>query len=94
MSPPGAHRRPGGTGRRADDLHGGGIAPQRSALVLDLAAIDAASEGDRIYFEQHPDERERVRLAVPGEMGSSVAWVQVVQVARGIRVRMAWMVNR
>lgn len=57
--------------------------------VVDLAAEERAAEADRRYFEEHPDETERVRLAMPGELVGS-AWVHVIQIKPGVRARRPW----
>lgn len=61
------------------------------------AASDAASERDRLYFEKHPDAKSYVRRRYPGELGpgeddmplEKYPWVEVVQIAPGIRARLA-----
>ena len=92
MSPPDAPRPPAGTGGRADHP-ARKITPDgtpRTCAAVDLEAQDAAAEADRIYFEAHPDERERIRLAMPGEWCDCVGWVRVVNLGPGVRARLAW----
>lgn len=57
---------------------------------LDLRTEHDASAADAAYFVAHPAENERVRLAVPGELGATAAWIRVVQLAPGVRVRAPW----
>lgn len=92
-TPPDAPRPPGDCGGRAGDHHEGEIHSHCTSPTcrgVDLAAQDRAQELDRQYFEAHPYEDERVRLALAGEFGQAVTWVQVVQVAPGVRARTPW----
>jgi hypothetical protein len=58
-------------------------------------AIERASELDRLYFENNPDETEYIREIIPGEFGSHVftpeagepKHVRVAQLAPGVRTR-------
>lgn len=89
MSPPDAPRPPGGTGGRDSDRPARLIPLDRTPYGID-AAQDAASDADRRYFERHPDETEYIRLAVPGELPIDLAWVRVVQLSPGVRIRQPW----
>lgn len=60
---------------------------------IDLEVEDAAMIDDRNYFAEHPGEHERVRLAHPGELGGSAAWIRVVKIAPGVRARLPWIVG-
>ena len=55
------------------------------------AALERASEGDRIWFELHPGEDERHRLPVDGEFWpqklARVDLVVVFQIQPGFRMR-------
>jgi hypothetical protein len=59
-----------------------------------VSAVGRASERDRRWFEKHPGAGRYVRRRYPGEMGSAedlcsldkFPWVEVVQIAPGIRV--------
>ncbi len=60
----------------------------------DPRAGEEASAIDRIYFEEHPDETEYVREALPKEFPPSipphddaVRMVKVTQIAPGARIR-------
>lgn len=54
-------------------------------------AIFEACDGDRVYFERHPEVRQRWRAAVCGEfwpvMVVPETFVEVTQVVPGVRVR-------
>jgi len=56
-----------------------------------LKIIDGASEQDRLYFEQYPEEREYYRDYVPGEFWPETCpantVVLVTQLAEGVRTR-------
>ncbi len=57
------------------------------------SAIDRASEADRLYFEAHPGCNRYLRPRQPGEFGpdddEAPPWVEVTQLAPGVRVRKA-----
>lgn len=62
--------------------------------MTDATPLDQASELDRLYFEQHPDENVYIRARFPGEWGPyedeiSGAHTQVTQIEPGVRVRRA-----
>jgi len=57
---------------------------------IDHDVEDFASEQDRIWFEEHPEERQLIRTAYEGEMGGAAVMVRVVQLAPGIRSRESW----
>ena len=67
---------------------------------VDEAAMDRASEADRIWFEQHPRRQHRVRPYVPGELpvhgiaGDGRWCVAVRNVRPGMRVRLPIYVGR
>ena len=50
--------------------------------------VGVASEDDRVWFEQHPGAKERIRPPFSSEGGGSGVAILVVQVAPGFRVRM------
>ena len=55
-----------------------------------LKGAEAASEDDRIWFEQHPGAKERIRPAYPHEIalsGGASTKVRVVQIQPGVRAR-------
>lgn len=54
--------------------------------------IDAVSEADRLYFEQHPDETVYYRRIVPGEFADVpvAGLVEVTRIAPGVRARKVW----
>lgn len=54
------------------------------------APHELAAEADRIYFERHPDETERIRAAFCGEFCACVFWVRVTEIEPGVRLREAW----
>lgn len=62
------------------------LAPDREGKI-----IDHACESDRIYFETHPEKRERLRLSIPGEFWPleypDNTWVRVYFVEPGLRIR-------
>jgi hypothetical protein len=53
--------------------------------------IDKVCDSDRLYFEEHPEVSERLRLAVPGEFWPYIypddCWVRVIFLAPGVRKR-------
>lgn len=64
---------------------------------MNAFAVDRASEYDRLWFEKHPGADKRVRRRRAGELGpvedempmDVYPWVEVVQIAPGIRARLA-----
>ena len=63
--------------------------------MMDLVAVDRASECDRLWFEKHPGVECHVRRRYPGELGPAeddypaheYPWVEVVQIRPGLRLR-------
>ena len=61
---------------------------------VDEAAMDRASEEDRVFFEQHPGRQHRVRPFVPGELpvhgvhGDGIWIIAVRNVRPGVRARL------
>jgi hypothetical protein len=55
----------------------------------DLSGLEETSEGDRIWFEEHPDRNFRLREATAHEksVGTHRDQVLVYQVEPGVRVR-------
>jgi hypothetical protein len=50
-----------------------------------------AVEDDRVWFEQHPEETERIRVPFPNELDGidpNCSLLRVVQIAPGRRMRM------
>ena len=103
MSPPDACRPPSeDEGQARNEIDGGVTIDQNDITGWNVShevlarygiepdAVDQASDDDRAYFDGHPDETERVRLALPGEFGPYVAWVQVRQIRPGVRTRAPW----
>ena len=59
--------------------------------AIHAKAVDLASEGDRIWFEQNPDRQHRLRDVIPLENDGPiwVIWkVLVTQIKIGTRFRM------
>jgi hypothetical protein len=60
-------------------------------ILPDPQSTEYASEMDRLWFEQHPGEDERVRPPFPQEWciaGTVCTAVHVVQLRPGVRARM------
>lgn len=62
-----------------------------------VAAVEAASEADRLWFKRHPDRAHRLRRVYPGELthvvgerGTSAIMICVKQVAVGCRVKVGF----
>jgi len=58
--------------------------------ALDIAAVDRASEHDRLWFEKHPGTSERTRPLIPGEfegIEDEAGHVDVLCVRPGVRAR-------
>jgi hypothetical protein len=64
---------------------------------VSLSPLDAASEGDRVWFEEHPDASSYLRPRCPGEFipemedkvpPGDFPWVEVVLIRRGVRARL------
>ena len=79
-----------------DDLHQ--LPLNAGEITLDQLhdeAVDLASEADRVWFEEHPDDDQRVRLPVPHEACPAFGYclpvdgwvVRVVQLVPGVRAR-------
>ena len=60
-------------------------------LLPDPKITAAAADDDRIWFEQHPGEDERIRRPFPKELDGidpNCALLRVVQIEPGKRMRM------
>lgn len=56
--------------------------------LLDPAAVDRASEKDRVFFEQHPGAKHYFRKYIPGEAPlQGIALTKVTQIVPGARTR-------
>ena len=56
--------------------------------LLDQAAVDRASEKDRVFFEQHPGARHYFRKYIPGESPlAAIVFTKVTQIFPGCRAR-------
>jgi hypothetical protein len=63
----------------------------KSQFVLPDPKVTAdAADDDRIWFEQHPGETERIRPPFPNELDGidpNCSLLRVVQIAPGVRMR-------
>ena len=70
------------------------MSPADLAGAIDEAAMDFASEGDRVFFEQHQDREYHIRPFVPGELPvhgipGDGRWIIAVRSVRpGMRIRL------
>ena len=59
-------------------------------VLPDPKVTAAAADNDRIWFEQHPGEDERIRRPFPNELDGidpNCVLLRVIQIEPGIRVR-------
>jgi hypothetical protein len=65
-------------------------------ILPDPQSTEYASDMDRLWFEQHPGQDERVRSPFPNEWtftDATCTQVRVVQLAPGVRARMPVLVS-